>query len=269
LVCNPVDAGDSFQVQVPDMLDGALVTAAANDVAGILGQHQAAISGQISFIRVVNGGIGYSYARISIGGSGAGAQAQAYLRDGVLIGVALSSGGTGYDPSTVNVAIIGDGQGAAAQASVGLPVPDGRRITLQCITPVRFKRTGSRPYQDNWTGGDISVPAGSEIVWAGVSGGWQAVAFSCSDYVLPARDGSVSLRSASGDISLRPGTGGHVRIVSEAEPSGFTSSLGRGSPEGLVAASPGSDYRNLDGGIGTTLWLKRTGNDSSGWTAIA
>lgn len=271
LICNPVDDGDgdSSELQMPDVLDGGLVTVAAKDVGGIMGQHQAAMSGQISFIRVTNGGDGYSYASISIGGPGAGARAQPYLRDGVLIGVALSSGGTGYDPSTVNVAVIGDGQGAEARASVGLPVPDGRRITLQCNVPVRFKRAGSKPYQDNWTGVDIPVPAGSEIVWAGMSGGWQAVAFSCSDYVLPATDGSVSLRSASGDVSLRPGIGGQVRIVSEAEPIGFSSSLGRGSPEGLVAAPPGSDYRNLDGGIGTTLWLKRTGNDSSGWTAIA
>ena len=269
LICNPIDTDDSFQVKVPDVLDGAVINAAVNDVIGILGQHQAAVSGQISFIRVINGGGGYSYASISIGGAGAGAQAQAYLRDGVLIGVALSSGGAGYDPGTVSVAVIGDGQGADARASVGLPVPDGRRISLQCNTAVRFKRGGSKPYLDNWTGADISVPPGSEIIWAGANGGWQAVAFSCSDYVAPTGDGSVTLRSATGDVSLRPAVGGQVRIVSAAEPIGFTSSLGRGPPEGLVAAPPGSDYRNLDGGIGGTLWLKRTGNDSSGWIAIA
>jgi hypothetical protein len=34
-------------------------------------------------------------------------------------------------------------------------------------------------------------------------------------------------------------------------------------------AGPGSDFRNLNGGAGSTLWVKVSGTNSSGWTAIA
>jgi hypothetical protein len=43
---------------------------------------------------------------------------------------------------------------------------------------------------------------------------------------------------------------------------------GNGSPEGVVAAPVGSDYRNLQGGAGMTLWIKESGGESAtGWTA--
>ncbi len=267
VVCNP--AGVASQIQFPDIVDQVMVTSAASPVTGIMGQHAAMLAGQVSFIRVTAGGSGYSQARVAITGVGVGARASAYLRDGVVIGVAMSAAGTGYDPASTTVTITGDGQGATATAYVGLPVPQGRRLAVQCNTSVVFKRSGSSPLQDNWTGTDIRVPATAEIVWSGAWGGWQAVSFACSTYLLPGGDGSVSLRSAAGDITLRPAGAGQVRFASETEPSGFISLLGRGSPEGVVAAGPGSDYRNLDGGVGTTLWLKQTGTDSSGWAAIA
>ena len=68
---------------------------------------------------------------------------------------------------------------------------------------------------------------------------------------------------------LQPGALGQLRVSSAAEPAGFVSTLGRGSPEGVVAAPPGSDYRNLDGVAGQTLWLKRAGDGPTGWAAIA
>ena len=67
---------------------------------------------------------------------------------------------------------------------------------------------------------------------------------------------------------MRPAGVGHVRVSSDAEPVGFSSLLGRGAPEGVVAAPPGSDYRNLDGGAGSTLWVKRTGSGNTGWFAV-
>ena len=255
-------------IQFPEILDAAVIASTLSDVGSILGQRQAALTGQITFIRVNNGGSGYQRATVLITGAGSGAQAMAYLRDGVVIGVAVSSGGAGYD-ANVAVAITGDGSGATAAAFVGLPVPEGRRLILRCDVAVRFKADGSDPAQENWTGRDISIPAGSEIVWQGVAGRWRAVAFNAVDYVRPAGDGSVSVSSVQGDVSFRPGAGGQVRVCSDSEGVGFVSCLGRGSPEGMIAAPPGSDYRNLDGGVGTTLWLKRSGTDKSGWAAIA
>jgi hypothetical protein len=36
----------------------------------------------------------------------------------------------------------------------------------------------------------------------------------------------------------------------------------------VVAAPPGSDFRNLNGGTGTTFWVKQANNDATGWAAI-
>jgi len=123
-------------------------------------------------------------------------------------------------------------------------------------------------FQDNWTGTDILVPAATAVDWVGTWGGWQAVAFAPADYLAPTGDGSLVLRTATGDLTLRPSGPGRVRVGSDAEPWGFVSALGRGSPEGVVTAPAGSDYRNLDGGAGSTLWLKRSGSDATGWAAL-
>lgn len=42
---------------------------------------------------------------------------------------------------------------------------------------------------------------------------------------------------------------------------------GSGSPEGVVAAKPGSMYINQGGGAGVTLWVKETGTGATGWAA--
>jgi hypothetical protein len=190
------------------------------------------------------------------------------VRDGAVIAVAVSSSGAGYGAAGLSVSIEGDGQGAQAVATVGLPVPDGRRLRVHCNGPVRFQRVGSNPFQDNWTGTDFLVPQASGVDWEGTWGGWQAVAFPLGDYIAPTGDGGLVLRSAAGDVVVRPSGSGHFRVSSDAEAVGFSSVLGRGSPEGVVVASPGSDYRNLNGGVGSTLWVKRSGSDSNGWSAV-
>ena len=274
-ICNPVDTGALQQVQVPDVLDGAMVTLAGRGVQSIVGAHQAAMAGQIGFVRVVAGGSGYTRASVVISGmpsgplagAGSGARAVAYVRDGTVLGVGLLDGGSGYAAGAM-VAITGDGQGASAVAVAGLPVAEERRLRLHCNCAVRFMRVGSAPFQDNWTGTDILVPAATTIDWVGTWGGWQATAFAPADYLAPSGDGSLVVRTATGDLTLRPSGPGRVRVGSDAEPAGFVSTLGRGSPEGFVSAPPGSDYRNLNGGVGSTLWLKRSGLDATGWTAL-
>ena len=124
-------------------------------------------------------------------------------------------------------------------------------------------------FQDNWTGTDILVPPTSVVEWTGAWGGWHAVSFPLGDYLAPGGDGSLVVRSAAGDVVARPAGSGRVRVSSDVEPVGFSSLLGRGSPEGVKAAPPGSDYRNLDGGIGATLWIKRVGTAATGWIAVA
>ena len=155
----------------------------------------------------------------------------------------MQASGAGYGAGGASVVISGDGQGAQAVATVGVPVVEERRLRLHCNGPVRFKRLGSSPFQDNWTGVDILVPPASTIEWIGTWGGWQAVAFPLADYVSPSGDGGLVLRSAAGDVVVRPAGSGHVRVSSDAEPVGYSSLLGRGSPEGVVGAPAGSDYR--------------------------
>ena len=111
------------------------------------------------------------------------------------------------------------------------------------------------------------MPASSGVEWVGTWGGWQALAFQPADYLAPPGDGSLVVRTAAGDLVLHPA--GRVRVGSDTEPFGYAVTLGRGSPEGVVAAPPGSDYRNLDGGVGSTLWVKRVGAGPLGWFALA
>ena len=139
---------------------------------------------------------------------------------------------------------------------------------MHCNAATRFRRVGSVPFLDNWTLRDMQVPAATAVEWMGAWGGWQAVAFTAGDFITSPGDGSMTLRSPAGDLTLRPG-GGRLHVASDDEPTGFATTLGRGSPEGVVAAPPGSDYRNLDGGAGTTLWLKRLGTGPTGWSAVA
>jgi hypothetical protein len=45
--------------------------------------------------------------------------------------------------------------------------------------------------------------------------------------------------------------------------------VGAGSPEGVVAARVGRLYLQTDGAPGGVLWLKTTGTNETGWSAVA
>ena len=271
-ICNPGGSGSGDQIIFPDVVDGFMITAAPQPVTSMLSTSQVATSGQVTFVKVDTGGSGYSQATVSIGGTGTGASASALVSNGAVIGVVVTAGGTGYGaPGTsVPVTIGGDGSGATATACAGLPVFEERRLAIRCNTAVTFARNGSAPFQDNWTLDDITVPANAEVVFTGTWGAWRAGLVPLADYLQFAGDGSLTLSSHAGtDVWVRPGAGGHLRIASQNEPAGVISTVGRGSPAGVLAAPPGSDYRNLDGGAGSTLWIKQSGTDATGWTAIA
>lgn len=46
-----------------------------------------------------------------------------------------------------------------------------------------------------------------------------------------------------------------------------STSYGSGSPEGAVTAPIGSTFQRLDGGAGTTLYVKESGTGNTGWVA--
>ena len=268
-IVNPSAAGGVQQILVPDILDEIMVTSAPGGVQSIATSHALGTAGTVAFIRVANGGAGYTTANVSISGTGTGAAATAYLRNGVVIGVTVTSPGTGYGTNT-SVTITGDGLGATAAARVGLAPLENRCLRIHCNAATRFDRAAGSPALDNWTSASLTVPAGSSVDWAVTWGSWRATGFALGEFLAPPGDGSLVLRTLpGGDLVLRPAGSGAIRFGSDANAGGCTLSVGHGSPDGVITAPPGSDYRNLDGGTGSTLWIKRTGTDAHGWAAIA
>ena len=90
--------------------------------------------------------------------------------------------------------------------------------------PVTFSRAGSVPFQENWTGFDVTVPANATVEWAASDGQWRAGMFPGGDYFAPDGTGAFALRTlASGNLTLRPAGNGRVQIGSDRDPNGYTS----------------------------------------------
>ena len=272
LFANPVAVNGLQTVPLPDIADEVMLSAVPAGVQSIQTTRQLVVVGQIGFIRVTAGGSGYNHATVTLTGAGSGATATAYVSNGAVLGIALTSPGSGYglQGAAATAIISGDGTGATATVSVGLPILEGRRIRLACNTAVTFARAGSVPFQDNWTLTSMTVPANATLAMTGTFGSWRADSVPLADYVAPPGDGGLLLRTMpNADLTLRPAAAGHLRISTDADPAGYIAATGHGTPDGVVTAPPGSDYRNLDGGTGQTLWIKRIGTDSHGWFAIA
>jgi hypothetical protein len=264
--------GTASTIVFPDICDQVLITSASNPIASLLTNHQADTLGQINFIRVTSGGTGYTSAEIAISGSGSGAAAEAVVDNGQLLWIIVTNSGSGYGSigAFAEVTITGDGVGAAANAYVGLPVLTGRKMRLSCNCTVQLANADASPAQQNWTGYAATIPAYGAVELEGVFGAWRAVSFPATDYLLPTGNGGAVLQSvAGGAITLKPSAGGVLQLASATEATGCTSTVGRGAPTGSVEAPPGSDFRNLDGGVGNTLWIKQTGTDANGWVAVA
>ncbi len=257
-----------YTLVVPDIADAITVPQAYAPVTSIITQQASQLTGQIVFCKVLNGGSGYTNATISFSGTGSNAAAKVWLSGGVVLGIQMANNGTGYGGGTT-ATITGDGTGATVSVQVGLPVWQNKQITVDCLANVKFAQANSVPFQSNWTGAPITVPAGASIDWIGYNGGWRAARFTQNDYILPKGDGSVAIRTQSGDISLHPSGTGVVRLLSDTEPTGAVELIGRGSPLNAVAAPPGSTFRNLNGGAGATFWVKLANTDSTNWVAVA
>jgi len=261
---NPVTLNGAGTLIVPDLVDAVSVSQSTATVASIITAQGSAATGLVTFILVTNGGSGYTSATVTISGTGTGATAQAWLSGGKVIGIQMTSFGSGYTTGTT-VSITGTGTGATATAQAGLPVLPNRQLTIDCLAATTF---AASPAQANWTGAPITLPAGASIDWIGNNGGWRAARFSQSDYVSPNGDGSLTLRTQSGDISLHPAGTGKVRIISDTESTGAVDLIGRGSPLNTVSAPAGSTFRNLNGGVGSTYWVQQA-TGSANWVAVA
>ncbi len=265
---NPALVNSVYTLTVPDIVDAVSISQATAPVTSIVTAQAALVAGQITFVKMLNTGIAYTHATVAFSGTGTGAAATPFIYQGKIVGIQMTSLGAGYGPGTT-VIISGDGVGASATVQVGLPVWQNKELSIDCLTNVMFAAQGSSPAQSNWTGAPITVPANTTIDWIGNAGGWRAARFAQNDYVLPNGDGSLTVKTRSGDISMHPVGGGVVRLISDAEPVGAVELIGRGSPLNVVAAPAGSTYRNLNGGVGATFWVKQSGTGSSNWAAIA
>jgi len=270
-VVNPSSIGGLQTVLVPDIADTIMITSAPSGVQSMVGLYQAQSSGSITFVRVTAGGAGYTACTVSVGGTGTGATARAILANGAVLGIVVTSSGSGYGATGTQVAVTltGDGTGASAIAWSGLPVPEERRLLVRCNTAVKFTRVGSAPLQENWCYVDLNAPAASDVEWIGTWGTWRASRFTTADYLAPDGLGGASLRSVSNaDVQLHPNGTGRLRLTTDAEATGCLSAIGRGAPESVVTAPPGSTYRNLNGGTGTSFYVKRSGTANTGWFAL-
>jgi hypothetical protein len=174
--CNPVVAGGLQTVVFPDIGDAIMLTSVASAVQSMVSSGQAATAGQFVFARVTSGGSGYSAATVTVGGGGAGAAAVAIISGGAIIGIQVTSAGSGYGAlgTPIPIAISGDGTGATASAISGLALSEERSIRVHCNVPVTFARVGSNPLQENWTLADLAVPAFGEVDWTVTFGTWRA-----------------------------------------------------------------------------------------------
>ncbi len=265
---NPADVNGVYSLIIPDIADAVSITQASAPVNSIITAQASLMQGQITFVKIIDGGFGFTTASVSFSGSGSGAAGKALVSNGAVIGIQMSNFGSGYGGGTT-VTITGDGIGSVGKAQVGLPVLQNRQITVDCLTATGFAAAGSSPLQSNWTGAPITIPAGASIDWVGYNDGWRAARFSQNDYVLPNGDGSVTLRTQAGDIGLHPAGSGAVRILSDQESTGAVELIGRGSPLNVISAPPGSTFRNLNGGAGSTFWVKQAGTGTTNWFAVA
>jgi hypothetical protein len=255
----------------PDAIDGVSIQSGTAPVQCIRSLSAGNYGAFVTFVKLTTGGSGYTSApTVSFsGGGGSGATATAYITNGVVIGFRMGSLGSNYTSAPTVSISGGGGSGAAATAFVGIPVPPNRRLRVFCGVAVPWAVSGSKPSQLTGSGLAITTPAHSDIQWVGLNGGWYASSYQQTDYVAPSTDGSVTLHTISGDLRLHPAGSGSVRWVNDAQSTGCTTTVGSGSPQGAVTAPPGSDYRNLTGGVGSIFWVKQSGTGSSGWVAIA
>ncbi|MCB8880424.1 right-handed parallel beta-helix repeat-containing protein [Acidisoma cellulosilytica] len=255
----------------PDIIDGVGILNVSQAVQSLRSLNAGNYGSYVTFMKLTAGGSGYTTAPTVTfsGDGGSGATATAFVMNGAVIGFRMNTLGSGYTSAPTVTLSGGGGTGATATAVIGIPVSTGRRIKVYCGAATAWAVSGTNPPMTTGTGIAITTPANSEIEWVGLNGGWFAARYQQIDYVLPATDGSVTLRSQTGDMRLHPSGAGLVRWVNDAQSVGCTTSIGSGTPNGVVTAPPGSDYRNLAGGAGSTFWVKQSGTSNTGWVAIA
>lgn len=166
---------------------------------------------------------------------------------GAIDSVNILSQGSSYDPLTSAITISGSetGSGAVLKPIVG----PKKGIQDVIIINGGSGYTGSRDWREclGFTGNGIAVGA----QWSG-------------DEAIISTTGP----DTDHNLVLSPkGANGTVRVPHLKINNGPVLRSGSGSPEGVLAAPVGSIYVRTNGGAGTTLYIKESGTDSTGWVA--
>lgn len=79
---------------------------------------------------------------------------------------------------------------------------------------------------------------------------------------------ALSIQPSSTGSQLVFGPGLSPKIIWNATTNTVFDTVGVGTPEGVVTASPGATYRNYSGGASTTVYVKESGAGNTGWVAL-
>lgn len=88
-----------------------------------------AVDGALSYIKISNGGIGYSNATVVVDGDGVGATAIATLSLGKISNIVITNYGTGY--TYANVSVVGNGSGCILRAIISPKGGHGKNAILE------------------------------------------------------------------------------------------------------------------------------------------
>ena len=86
---NPAVVNGVYTLTVPDIADAVSISQASAPVASIVTVQASQVEGQITFVKIINGGFGYTKASVSFSGTGAGATAKAWVYGGKVIGIQM------------------------------------------------------------------------------------------------------------------------------------------------------------------------------------
>lgn len=118
---------------VPDWVELAVISGNTTCTGGIDTYSRSSFSGKVAWVKVTNGGSGYTSApTVSFsGGGGASAAATAYIgANGTVVGVIVTNYGSGYGSAPTVSFSGGGGSGAAATATVGCDNITNRELKL-------------------------------------------------------------------------------------------------------------------------------------------
>jgi hypothetical protein len=106
---------------------------------------------------------------------------------------------------------------------------------------------------------------GNSVSGANASSGIRLLRNDVSGFVTRGYDLSVgNFRDVELDLGA-PATFTNLLVLGTAPTMLTVTATGAGTPEGVVVGGPGSTYRNISGGAGTSWYVKQTGTGNTGW----